>query len=270
MSRVFPYTAIAKGALPTKDDFEATLQMMRKRFASPAFEAVLYFGSVLRHDSVATSDIDCIVVYDWKRNSNAFSVMAELTESAWEHHVPLQLIPFDSEMAALGYHTIGEDFGHHLRWAATRGGVLKGDPLSHFSFHSSVENVRGYVASKLTSIQKAYIRHSTMGQGERLQFLAKVFDVPSYLARKVLWMKGHHLEVDSKEQVGKRYLECFPELAPLFQRVIGVKRDYERRVCSREKITEDAYRSWLVGIRERTVPQVLEFLRGNALVLGPA
>ncbi|MDP3958168.1 MAG: nucleotidyltransferase domain-containing protein [bacterium] len=271
MSRIFPYAAAAKGAVPRTSDFLATVEKMKKFFASPAFEGALLFGSVLRNDHGPTSDIDCVVVYDWKLRSTAFAFMSQLTESAWERNVPLQLIPFDGEMARQGFHTIGDDIGHHLRWAAANGGVLKGDPLSHFSFHSSVENVRGYIAGKLSSVQKGWVRCPIMSPDEKLRFFGKALDVPTYLARKVLWAKGHHLDVDSKEQVSRKYAECFPALYGLLLGVIATKRAYEElvRSFSGRRVTEEQYRSWLVVTRERIIPQVLDFLRGNAELLGP-
>ena len=274
MSRIFSPEELAKGFIPLPEDFIRSLRAVHEimKEEATALIAGLHFGSTHpgRNDFDITSDIDILIVYEGKWKDAAYAAMMEMTSYAARRSVPLQIIPFERTVAVNRFHTVGEDFAHHLKWAAEHGGVINSNPLRHIVPHMVRWDASSYIMGKLSAILKGYVRHSTMSDEEQRRFLRKVFDVPAYLGRKVLWEMGEELTVDSKTQVGEAYdRRVGGRAACLFHRIQDAKAQYKKNVEDGRKdgtFNERTYRGYLLAL-ERHIEDVIELLELNALAL---
>lgn len=273
MSRIFSLEELVKGAVPLPKDFSYSLEVVRKIMKKEATSLVagLHFGSThpKRNDLDITSDIDVLIIYDGERKENAFTAMKAMADFAAHRHVPLQIIPFELHVAESGFHTVGEDFAHHLTWAARNGGVINNNPLEYLAPHRVRWDAKSYIMGKLSSILKGYIRLRTMGEEEHRQFLRRALDVPAYLGRKVLWEMGEKLEIDSKTQVSEVYGQRVGgRAAQLFRRISEAKENYRKMVerCRYGSVSERWYNGYL-GFLDGRVEDVIELLEVNASIL---
>ena len=271
MSRIFSPEELAMGKVPMTRDFELSLRYIHLTMQEEktGLIAGLHFGSThpKRNDLDITSDIDLLVVYDDEWKDYAYSAMMKMVSFAANRNVPLQIIPFSRNITEGGFHTIGEDFAHHLNWAALHGGVINKNPMDFIVPHTTRWDASAYVMGKLSSILKGFVRHSNMSEEERRTYLRKVLDVPSYLGRKVLWEIGEKLYVDSKSQVQEAYDRLVGgRAAYLFREIQSAKASYNKNVQENYNSRTSGYEFFLLSL-ENQILNVIELLELNAEIL---
>lgn len=275
MSRIFSPEELSNGEVPIRKDFMRSLRVVHDimKEESTVLVAGLHFGSThpKRNDLDITSDIDVLVIYEDEWKDAAFSAMMSMTNFAARQNVPLQLIPFSRSIAVSGFHTIGEDLAHHLMWAAEYGGVINKNPMDYIVPHKVRWDATSYIMGKLSGLLKGFVRYDTMSDEEKRRYLRKVFDVPPYLGRKVLWEMGDKLYVDSKSQVGADYERMVGgRAAYLFRAIQSGKASYKQKVqetYERGTFSKQGYRDFLLTL-EVHIEDVIELLELNAGIIG--
>ena len=67
MGRVFSWQEINSGQIPDLSSFDSVGNLLREELtACPAVLGALICGSFLRGDHNLRSDIDCVVLYEWR------------------------------------------------------------------------------------------------------------------------------------------------------------------------------------------------------------
>lgn len=271
MGRIFSFADVAAGRIPRPDDFGAVKELISREFTSAdEIVAAQFCGSVVTGGFSERSDLDCLVIYRHEGVSGFGARLRRIHEAARTRSLPVEFIPIEEQVAKGPIHHIGPSFAQHLRYAASRGGLIKGNPIEMLASNldTASADVRQYVQHKLRAAEKA-IGRSVYSESERLELLQQIVDVPVHAARKMLRFWNVLPDEDSKRTVFALYRQhgSFAATAALAT-IIEIDGAYS--FCLRQQIGEperETYEWMLESIQYRLLT-AYEFLRSCALELG--
>jgi predicted nucleotidyltransferase len=274
MGKVFSWDEVKEKKIPSIADFTNVVREIR--FNLEKAEGVIggtFFGSTLWNCHNFRSDIDCIVVYDPRRQLEFIEVLWKINRIAADCYVPLEIVPLDLDTVRNSLHSIGPSFAAHLRRAVEKGGVIKENPLPFFAFEgqSDIEDVRGYFCHKLQRLQKGWSLLPVMETAELHRFLQKVIETPIHVARKILWWRNREnreMNDDSKKAVFNSYCKFAGERErKLLEKIIIADRGYTVVLIGQlQELNEDLYFKAIEELKS-LVGDVLSFVKFNALML---
>src|SRR4030042_353606 len=190
MGRVFSWQEIESGQIPELKNFDLVGEMLRKELSiCPAIIGALICGSFLRRDHNRRSDIDCVVLYEWKKRQAAENVLRELAQISSDLNVPLEFVPVDSELAQTPLHHLESTFIDHLIISSRdKAGIIKMNPVSILSFEPSlfIQDTKAYLINKVRRFDKGSINLPVMPSDQLYRLLQKAVEFPVYAARKIL------------------------------------------------------------------------------------
>ena len=265
MGQVFTWDSIRRNEVPDAGSFEHVLSDLREEL--PGEESIVgavVCGSVLRGEHTLRSDIDCFILYDHRRERDAFAYMRQAIAVALDRCVPFSFIFCDTLLARTRMHHIGDSFLRHLQRSSEMDGLLKGNPLEHVA--PSVreqEELESYLRVKMYNLQEAYAQSATFSDERRATYLKKLYEAPVHVARKVLAIL-EPLQSDSKSFVRSRYRELLPHNMVLQLEAL-ITADEEYTALFPEAVGEwweDEYRAYLSTMMGRS-EDVLNFIRSN-------
>lgn len=269
MGKVFTWEEVRNGHIPLLQDFDSAIKAFRMALAlEDSITGALVCGSVTRGDHTVRSDIDCFVLYDHKRETEAFAFMQASTEAAKLMHVPLGCVPCDSLLITTRMHHLGQSFMWHLEKSSQAGGILKGDPLKAVAKSiSKEEELEAYLRVKMYNLQEALSKARIFSDERMASFLQKLLEAPMHTARKTL-AHMDHLAGDSKSQIRRLYRERMPSvMADQLERLVELDASYSAGLYEQiERPQEDAYRRLLGSVFARS-EDVLAFIRANLMFL---
>lgn len=271
MGKVFSWQEIEEGKIPQPQDFATVVKKIRQELeAADGVIGGILCGSTLWNSCNQRSDIDCVMVYDPEKRREVVDVLRGINQAAADHHVPAEIIPLDLHIVMTPLHHIGLSFAVHLRYATENGGLIKENPLPLFVFDdaSVVEDVRGYLRSKLRRLEKGVSALPAMEVAELHRFLQKVLEAPVHVARKILWWRKVETADDSKQTVMRHY----PDIASaqeheLFAKVTTADSEYTTELLAQLQCPDKVRYSRAIEEIENLVWDTLEFVRLNALRL---
>lgn len=269
MGKVFTWEEVRNGHIPLLQDFDSAIKAFREAvMAERSILGALVCGSVTRGDHTVRSDVDCFVLYDHVRESEAFAFMQVSTGVAQKLHVPLGCVPCDSLLIKTRMHHLGQSFLWHLEKSSQAGGLLKGDPLKAVAESvSEQEELEAYLRVKMYNLQEAWSKANTFSDERTASYLQKLLEAPMHTARKTL---AHldRLAGDSKVQIRRLYRERMPSaMADQLERLVELDAYYTRGLYEQlERPQEHAYYRLLGSVLVRS-EDVLEFIRSNLLFL---
>ena len=285
MGKLFTFSEMRLGAVPSPEtDFPKALRILAEDLSGTAeVVGALVFGSALRRDHDERSDIDVLVVlsqYDQQTLRQLMRIFLRVRAL----HIPLQFVFVDEELGELGIHTITADLRVHLEWAEQRSLILSPKKSPEDLIHSAVikqnpllfikpmgqmvDATTQYIAGKFASLLKHYISFYSESEEAQAQALGKALDISTYLARKMLFVKGVELSVDRKDAVGHEYVRHFPpHLQRLYREIEGIRRRaknmQKNMLKDPDRATHQRYFEYIHG----EVPKIMEFVRQNGVYL---
>jgi predicted nucleotidyltransferase len=265
MGQVFTWGEVRDNRVPRLADFGKVVDRLRSLVLSEdAILGVVACGSTVRGDYTVRSDIDCFVLYDHGRQSEAFAWMQKATLMAKERHVPLVCIPCDTLLAGTRMHHVGHSFYRHLKRSAETGGLLKGDPLGQLAHSvSEEEELEAYLRVKMYNLQESWGLARTFSEERRASYLKKVLEAPMHIARKTLAYQAA-LAQDSKAYIVSRYREVMPRaMAGQLESLVELDASYTRELFSHRRVPrKPEYERLLSSIVARS-EEVISFVRAN-------
>ncbi len=267
MGRVFSYAAIAEGRVPHISAFAPFVQRLRTAIErSSAIAGATVFGSSLYGDWTRRSDVDVCILYYSHRQGDKDRLIQKIAEDAANRSVPIQVVTVSTELAPTGLHTIDAGLLHHLRRANQLGGLIKASPLvglktDHLRMRT---HVKTYVSRKLQSLDQRIGTYPALGQ-ERYDFLADVLNVPIYVARKVLELRGVRLANDSRRHVLAAWQD--EETADQLHRIAAVDDWYSRKVAEQLRCPKEREYDLCLAAIYRLAPVSRAFLERIAISL---
>lgn len=233
MGRVFSFDEIYEGRIPAPADLDPLLTTIRERISDcEGVVHAMFVGSAAYGTLDYRSDVDVIVIYDDEHRDEATELFHLLHSRADGQYVPLELIPMSLAAASSKIlQPIGPSFGRHLRRAAQRGGVIKGDTLSVMSFDQDMRaDVISYIRRKYYRMESGLATLPIMSERDRLLFCQKILELPIHTARKLLEFRNILGEDDSKQRVIKEFQNLDSLAGEDFTTLIEVGKYYEREL----------------------------------------
>lgn len=272
MGQVFTVNDICCGRIPRLGDFPLVIQEVREAvMMEDSIVGALVCGSIIRGDHTIRSDIDLFVLYDEKRQHDAFRFMQMAALTAARRHIPLTCIPCDTLLAKTGMHHCGSSFLCHLQRSVAAGGLLKGDPLKEFADSlPEKEDLKSYLRVKMYTLQESWGVSLTFS-GERLAvYLKKLLEAPMHIARKTLAYQGV-LGDDSKTYIRSRYRQVMPRtMSDRLEQLIALDTQYTNELITQSNHPDKrTYQRILKSILLES-GEVLEFVRANLLFVEAA
>ncbi|MFA6503080.1 MAG: nucleotidyltransferase domain-containing protein [Candidatus Paceibacterota bacterium] len=269
MGKVFTWKEVVRKRVPQPEDFREVIADARRTFGGEdSIVGAAAFGSVIRGDFTLRSDVDCFVLYDHTKESEAFKVLQSVTAAANAHRVPLTCIPCDTLLAATYMHHIGSSLREHLSTSMRIGGLLKGEPLRHIAgVRSNEKEVEEYLRFKLYGLQEAFTQVQTFSEERFASYLKKMLEAPMHVARKVLAHRGL-LHGDSKQEVLASYVQCMERaLADQLEGFVALDALYTTELFRQlEHPNESDYRAFLNMLLSHS-GKVIAFIHANAMFL---
>jgi hypothetical protein len=265
MGRVFTWEDVAHNRIPSRDDFFKTVSRTRRILGGncPGVLAGVICGSVLRGDCTERSDIDCLVIYD---SRCAWDVMAELRALSGEAamlHVPLEIIPLATDVAATRLHHIEPFFAHHLELAVRSGGMFRANPMPYINLEGFEmgADYRSYLTEKIHMFETGLPRLQSVSEEMRCRLYQKALEAPVHIARKALAMQGDQSADDSKRAVCERYrLVARSDELGMFERLLELDLAYSKAlVTAGQQPREDYLR--VLGRLDEAVWLSFQFVR---------
>lgn len=271
MGKIFTNEEIRKGRVPGPSDFSQVVEVIKNSFGSgkcPGAKGVMILGSVANGQANARSDIDLLVVYQDPFGPVQHH-LSQVNERAQERNVPIDFILLEKTAATLGLTSIGHSFHDHLKIASGEN-LVHGNPVELIvpQANSRQSEVSGYLARKIEKLRNGLVAIPSMEEPERVVFLQNVCEVSNHAVRKMLWLRGHLKDDDSKTAVIGRFRELAnEEELEIFNRVLLVDRHYTETVTAADR-NERLHRQ---AIREIVyiIPDVQRFLEILLMQLAP-
>jgi predicted nucleotidyltransferase len=268
MGKIFGWSEVVNDKIPPLDNFTLIGKALRERLKDrEEITAALLCGSVVRGDHTIRSDIDCVVVYDASRRTQAFGLMEVLARQAKKYNVPLSFIVCDTAIAASRMHHLGPSFTEHLKRSYRAGGAIAGDVADMLKDSvSKTEEIESYLRFKFYTLEEAWATYVSRSAERQLELLKKTWEAPMHIARKMLAHRGP-LAGDGKGVVRSQYAASMPaKLSEPFESFFLSEALYEEEL-QRQMQGVQSRDSYLFALRhlEQEAPRVLEFIRGNLL-----
>ena len=270
MGRVFTFEEVKASRTPGLSAFdEVAAESCRLLVPAKRVVCALFCGSVVSGSVTVRSDFDMVAVYLGKKQPSEFQ---QLHEFAAARHVPLELIPIDKRVAGRADATmVTPFFWCHLKLAARKGGVIKGDPLSWIVPRAGIEDEQGeYADIKIARLEKWWPALGVMSEAELCRALQKALEAPVHAARKFVIERSGELELqdDSKSWV----IEGFRQHATRKEQGLlgrAMKPDESYSLALDEQLRnpdELSYRHMVRKTAEEAFPVTLELLKSLAAV----
>jgi predicted nucleotidyltransferase len=265
MGQVFTWEEVRDNKIPRLGDFARVIKKLRSSVASEdSILGVLACGSTIRGDYNVRSDIDCFVLYDHERQSEAFAWMQEATREARLYRVPLVCIPCDIQLAGTRMHHVGKSFYRHMEKSAEAGGILKGNPLESIAESTPErDELESYLRMKMYNLQESWGLARTFSEERMVSYLKKMLEAPMHVARKTLTHR-EPLVQDSKVYVVSHYVDLMPRaMAGQLESLVELDAMYSRELFSHRRVfRKPEYERLLASILSRS-EDVLSFVRAN-------
>ncbi len=270
MGSVYTWESIREGRIPSPKSFKVAAEFIRSAIKQePTIMVAVMCGSVLRGDHNRRSDIDCAVLYETRNERAAISAMQTIGQLVHDtHHIPLNWIPIDSDLARSDMHQMGSSFVHHIKLAAGHGGTIKGH-LSQalWPTQSVADEVRSYVRAKLYNLVEGAADLMQFSEERQMSYLKKVLESPMHIARKMLHVSGV-MRGDSKEDVCTLYSAATTEeCRNIFEKLLKVDASYTSAVEHQVRNPSLDEYTRVIGSVIQAIPLAIEFARFNALNL---
>lgn len=216
MGRVFTSSEVRKKQVAWSENILDHTDRLRQLLDSKLFVGSLIFGGSLAPTPSVRTDLDFLAIYHDGCGSKAHEVIRGASQKAARDFVQLDPIIIDATSAEAGHHTISMPFLRYLAWAEMEYGHIRRNPLKHFRFEDPksdpADEILPYLRRKLYKLEKGLATLPAMDELSRCRFLQKVLELPTQVARKVLWWLSvthgleHNLLSEDKEAIRAAYL----------------------------------------------------------------
>lgn len=236
MGRVFTAKAMKANKVPHRDAFLSTAEIIRQGLGeSPHVLAALIHGSFQRGDYNERSDIDVVLVYEYRYHQHVVALQEHLQKVGLARCVPIRIILTDRESATRGDHTFFPMYHEHLRASAALGGIVKCDPNNFICPMRMTyrAEVHGYLTRKANAFDQLTESLPGATPEDVARGLGKVLSFPTHAARKMLqYLKPDYLiESDSQRAVRGLYPSLgIDEAQEVFTRLTALDRMYSEEL----------------------------------------
>ncbi len=272
MGKVFTWEEVEKGSIPLLESFDEMGELLKRELeGSSVVVSALILGSFLRRDHSVRSDIDVLVIYPFRRRTEAVALLRDLKARAKQLSVPVEFISLDVELAMTPDHHIASTFLEHFRMAARDGGVVKQDPLAfiHSNRNGFREDTRGYLIHKMRTFEKGEVSLLTASEERVFQTIEKALQLPVYVARKML--RCFDVEMprgDSKAEVARLYPALGIDGATdILAEIREMDRTYTTSLLQQLISPDHEEYERVVENLKSAIPLALEFARKNLFAL---
>lgn len=191
MGRVFNFEAVARGKIPTPEDFavarnvfEARMEeLVEKELVSGAF----IFGSVAIGAANRRSDFDAFVAVPDNHIDNYQAVKSAVNETMHATRGKVSIVPIIQSVDALlqGRHEMDRLFGEHL--TSPHRGIIGMDPAHQIKYpeDSASHIMAGYLAAKKRRLTTAYTECFNPSESD-LTGIQRMLELPVAIGRKAL------------------------------------------------------------------------------------
>lgn len=268
MGRVFRYSEVVSGQVPTQAGFTAGKQDIWKTMQNcDDILGAIVCGSIIHGTHNLRSDIDLVIYY--QDTPAAQAAIAGLRQRCARRHLDLAVILIDTEVAKTRFHTISYGFYQHLKNVVGQGGLIKRNFLSELrqDYFDAYNDMAEYLSFKLRYVGKAIddITVVDIEDKKHADVLQKGLEISINAVRHLLDLKGIELTDDTKPAVIKAYTEIAPpDLGQQLQALVELDRQYTELLRRQLKQpNEEEYRRHLQTIVD-VLPQAKQFIRRNA------
>jgi hypothetical protein len=267
MGRMFLSKDIEKGRVPKREDFPVVVEMMKVIFEQcDSIIGALPYGSLCYEEQTVRSDIDCLVLYDYRDHGNVLAVIEKAINFAAERFIPVEFVLIDTVAAKECVHTIDASLWWHLEHIIPNH-AIKQNPLLFLLPNGNEQPVKEYLRRKLASLQKRRcVMHTSHGE-DYIRNLQKFWEAPVRVARKMLWESGVDMNDDSTSSVIVHYPEQFPERRSQFLSLVKTDGQYTQELIRQQRHFDSMEYSAFILALEAKIDCIIDFVRLNALEL---
>lgn len=215
MGRILGLRDVAKGQVPTKEQFEQAKAVVRERcLLEGGVKAAMFFGSTVYGAGGPRSDLDVVMVSTDADLPIVRGRMATLADGLMKKYaVPLSVQLVAVDQLQMGLHTLTGPLVMHLRRAAEHEhAMVKGNVLQRLPSPQITQvDVLEYVVKKHHSLQEALLRADRWQEPLLCRLLQKVVEAPLHVARRQLDLAGLLDSDDRGKVVVDRYAKSMPD-----------------------------------------------------------
>ena len=274
LGRVYSYEEVINGRVPGMPSFERLERILRKKLtASLDVVGAILHGSVLRKDHDERSDMDCVVLVNDGKGKRFIELQQKLTLFAKSMHIDLEFVTVDIRLASTTMHTIENNYGIHLKWAAKNGGVIKRNLLDCLNINPTkteyVDELKNYIRYKGSRLRRQWSKLPAISESDYYEFLRKILEAPVYIARKIVRWRGIDIFDDSKKRVIELYRENFQDwgAVDLFNQTVAADKAYTKSLLKQISNPDEKEYSRIIERIEEVIPFVIEFIVLNSLAI---
>lgn len=271
MCKIFIFKDITKQKVPRLCNFSIEQSNIKQKlFLSDAIESAMFFGSCAYSDYTIRSDINVLILYNPKRRSGAIHLLSELKFLAKEKHIPVNIIPIDTELALSGNHGLSSSFLNHLKIIPKQNCYIKGNPLDSLRFNpheSSYNEIRQYLINAICQMDKYEIAIGSASQQKILSSISKTLQLSIFIARKILY---YHCEQfpngDSNAEIcGSYALIASQKERKIFMEIQALNMRYTEEL--EKQLISPHFFEYKILIEDlyQTIPMTREFAKENLL-----
>lgn len=229
MSQVYTSSAISRGEVPVREDFQTTTSLFREAIIGihqdlgRAIPAATIFGSCASGHYNVCSDVDLIILVDdsWSLHKDkifkrvrSFELFTHAMKKANECFVQVSVYPVILSELRSKKTKNDRQFLKHVTKAASCGGLICGDQSSFITFFNAAPEhtplrATSYIERKIEKLEQRLFCYSGLSQEEEARMWLDTYQAPFHAIRRLFDLVGIIGHDDNKKGI----LSAFSDVA---------------------------------------------------------